>query len=130
MSDLFKKAISLGVGLTIVSKEKVEKVVDELVKKGELAPSESKALVDRLVERGEEERGAFKTAVTEQVQRILKELKVPAQSDLAVLEERIAELERRVAELEHRHVPQADPAKDLEVQSTLTADVLPDTRTD
>lgn len=42
MSDLFKKAISLGVGLTIVSKEKVEKVVDELVKRGELAPSESR----------------------------------------------------------------------------------------
>jgi len=42
MSDLFKKAISLGVGLTIVSKEKVEKVVEELVKRGELAPSESR----------------------------------------------------------------------------------------
>lgn len=49
-SDLFR------VGLTIVSKEKVEKVVEELVKRGELAPSESKALVDRLIERGEEER--------------------------------------------------------------------------
>lgn len=100
MSDLFKKAISLGVGLTIVSKEKVEKVVEELVKKGELAPSESKALVDRLVERGEEERGIIKSAVQEQVQRVLKELKVPVQSDVAELEARIAVLERRVAELE------------------------------
>ncbi|GGF86914.1 ATP synthase subunit B [Paenibacillus albidus] len=100
MSDLFKKAISLGVGLTIVSKEKVEKVVEELVKRGELAPSESKALVDRLVERGEEERGVFKTAVQEQVQRALKELKVPVQSDIAELQGRITELERRVAELE------------------------------
>jgi len=100
MSDLFKKAISLGVGLTIVSKEKVEKVVEELVKRGELAPSESRALVDRLVERGEEERGMFKSAVQEQVQRVLKELKVPVQSDMAALELRIAVLESRVAELE------------------------------
>ncbi|MEK4003948.1 phasin family protein [Paenibacillus sp. FSL H3-0333] len=100
MSDLLKKAISLGVGLTIVSKEKVEKVVDDLVKRGELAPSESKALVERLVERGDEERGVFKSAVQEQVQRVLKELKVPVQEDITRLESRIAQLEGRVAELE------------------------------
>lgn len=100
MSDLFKKAISLGVGLTIVSKEKVEKVVEELVKRGELAPSESKALVDRLIERGEEESVVLKSAVQEQVGRVLKEMKVPVQSDIAELESRIVALERRVAELE------------------------------
>ncbi|OKP78182.1 polyhydroxyalkanoate synthesis regulator [Paenibacillus helianthi] len=115
MSDLFKKAISLGVGLTIVSKEKVEKVVEELVKRGELAPSESKALVDRLVERGEEERGVFKSAVHEQVERVLKELKIPVQSDVAELEARIAVLERRVAELEGSPSPE---------------ETLPETRTD
>lgn len=46
MSDLFKKAISLGLGLTVVSKEKIEKTVDDLVKRGELAPGESKALLN------------------------------------------------------------------------------------
>lgn len=100
MSDLFKKAISLGVGLTIVSKEKAEKVVEELVKRGELAPSESKALVDRLIERGEEEQGMLKSVVQEQVQRVLKEMKVPVQSDIDELEGRIAVLERRLADLE------------------------------
>lgn len=100
MSDLFKKAISLGVGLTIVSKEKVEKVVEELVKRGELAPSESKALVDRLIERGEEESVMLKSTVQEQVQRVLKEMKVPVKGDIAELESRIVVLERRVAELE------------------------------
>lgn len=100
MSDLFKKAISLGLGLTIVSKEKVEKAVDELVKRGELAPSESRALVDRLIERGEEERGVFKNAVQEQVQRVLKELQAPSKQDVEALEARIAVLERRLAELE------------------------------
>ncbi|KJD47618.1 polyhydroxyalkanoate synthesis regulator [Paenibacillus sp. 28ISP30-2] len=100
MSDLFKKAISLGWGLTIVSKEKVEKAVEDLVNRGELAPSESKALVDRLIERGAEEQGQFKTAIREQVSRILQELDVPTENDVASLEQRVASLEKQVAELE------------------------------
>jgi len=100
VSDLFKKAISLGLGLTVVSKEKVEKIVDDLVKRGELAPAESKALVNRLVERGEEEQSQIKTYIYEQVQRVLSDLDVPKESDVASLEQRIATLEKKVVELE------------------------------
>ncbi|OAB42853.1 phasin family protein [Paenibacillus glacialis] len=100
MSDLFKKAVSLGLGLTMVSKEKVEKIVDDLVTRGELAPEESKALVNRLIERGEVEQGQFKTLIHEQVNRILKELHVPTANDLLNLEQRIAALESRIVELE------------------------------
>ncbi|MDP4096147.1 phasin family protein [Paenibacillus sp. P96] len=100
MSDLFKKAISLGWGLTVVSKEKVERAVDDLVKRGELAPTESKALVDRLIGRGEEEQAQFKTMIREQVAKMLKELDVPNENDMAALEQRIALLEKQVAELE------------------------------
>ncbi|MBE9914474.1 polyhydroxyalkanoate synthesis regulator [Paenibacillus donghaensis] len=100
MSDLLKKAISLGWGLTIVSKEKIEKTVEELVKRGELAPTESKELIERLVERGEEEKSQFKDYLREQIQRILTELHVPSENDVASLEQRIAALEKRIAELE------------------------------
>ncbi|ANY73972.1 phasin family protein [Paenibacillus ihbetae] len=100
MSDLFKKAISLGLGLTVVSKEKVEKIVDDLVKRGELAPTESKALVNRLIERGEEEQSQIKTYIYEQVQRVLSELDVPKGTDVASLEQRIAVLEKKIVELE------------------------------
>ncbi|MCC3379366.1 phasin family protein [Paenibacillus farraposensis] len=100
MSDLFKKAISLGWGLTIVSKEKVEKAVEDLVNRGELAPSESKALIDRLIERGAEEQSQFKTMIREQISRILQDLEVPAKNDVASLEQRVALLEKQVAELE------------------------------
>lgn len=100
MSDLFKKAISLGVGLTVVSKEKVEKVVDDLVKRGELAPNESKDLVNSLIERGEEEQTQIKTIIYEQVKRVLSELDVPSDKDVASLKQRIAALELRIQELE------------------------------
>lgn len=100
VSDLFKKAISLGLGLTVVSKEKIENIVDDLVKRGELAPAESKALVNRLVERGEEEQSQIKKYIYEQVQRVLSELDVSKESDVVSLEQRIAVLEKKVLELE------------------------------
>ncbi|MGF7048916.1 polyhydroxyalkanoate synthesis regulator phasin [Paenibacillus sp. DS2015] len=109
MSDLFKKAISLGWGLTMVSKEKVEKVVDELVKRGELAPDESKALVSRLIERGEEEQTQFKSVINDQVKKILHEINVPTTRDVTNLEQRIAVLEQKISELEAPHAEQVAP---------------------
>lgn len=99
MSDLLKRAISLGWGLTVVSKEKVERIVDDLVKRGELAPTESKALIERLMSRGEEDLGHVKTLVREQIARGLEELDVPSQKDIRALEQRIAVLESQIAEL-------------------------------
>lgn len=96
MSDLFKKAISLGLGLTVVSKEKIEKTVDDLVKRGELAPGESKALVERLLERGDEEQGQFKRVIQEQVKRVLQEAGVASESDVTSLEQRVAVLEKNL----------------------------------
>ncbi|MCE5169058.1 polyhydroxyalkanoate synthesis regulator [Paenibacillus profundus] len=100
MSDLLKKAVSLGWGLTMASKEKVENLVDELVKRGELAPAESKEWINRLIEKGEKEQAEFKTMIQEQVKRKLQEMDVPVKSELAALEARIAELEARLARSE------------------------------
>ncbi|MEW4372076.1 phasin family protein [Paenibacillus sp. WLX1005] len=100
MSDLFKKAISLGLGVTVVSKEKVEKAVNDLVKRGELAPSESNALIDRLMDRGAEEQGQIKDWVRLQVQKALTELDVPTKATVEQLEQRITVLEKRLAEKE------------------------------
>lgn len=100
MSELFKKAISLGWGLTVVSKEKVERAVDDLVRRGELAPEESKAFVERLIERGEEEQSQVKTMIRDQIAKVLKELNVANEYDIVSLKQRIAALEQQVAELE------------------------------
>ncbi|AGA69685.1 hypothetical protein Desdi_2255 [Desulfitobacterium dichloroeliminans LMG P-21439] len=94
MKDLLKKGLALGLGFAIVSKEQIEKTMDELVKKGELSANESKDLVDELIKKGEEQQSEINTKLKEQVQQILNELNLPNKADIERLENRIAQLEK------------------------------------
>lgn len=102
MIDLLKKGLSLGLGFAVVSKEQIEKVVDELVNKGEVSATESKDLINELVQKGEEQHREMNTKIQEQLQKILGELKVPTHAEIERLEKRIADLENQVADV-HDH---------------------------
>ncbi len=103
MFELFRKGMFLGIGLAVASKEQVEKMVDELVKKGEVAPSESKKLVDQIVERGQEEQQKIQKMINEQVKSVLKETEIPTKDDVTYLEKKIEKLEERIRELEGKN---------------------------
>jgi polyhydroxyalkanoate synthesis regulator phasin len=93
MNEMMKKALSLGVGVTLASKERMESFVEEMVKKGELAPNDSKEWISSLMEKGEKERQEWMGIIREQLQKLLLELNVAAKQDIERLEKRIAALE-------------------------------------
>ena len=100
MFELLRKGMFFGLGLAVASKEQIEKAVDELVKKGEIAPSESKKVVEQIVERGQEEQQKVKKMVNEQVNNVLKETEIPTKDEFTYLEKRVEKLEERIRELE------------------------------
>lgn len=106
MKDMFDKLFALGLGLAVVSKEQVEKIVDELVKKGEMAPVEAKKVVSELLERGKEEKEQLMGMVRNQVKKALPELDIITKEDLTRLEQRLIELEGRVRRLEAQQPPE------------------------
>jgi polyhydroxyalkanoate synthesis regulator phasin len=89
MSDILRKALSLGLGITAVSREKIQQFVDELVDKGEMAQNESKDMVNRLIARGEEQQNEIKRMVQDQVKKILANLDVATKQDLINLEKKL-----------------------------------------
>ncbi|BFT72540.1 phasin family protein [Paenibacillus sp. P36] len=96
MNDLIKNAVSLGLGITIVTKEKLETYVKELVVKGEVAPEESKALVAKLIKKGEEQQDALKEIVRVQLQKLLVDLHLATEEDIKRLEQRIDQMEHKL----------------------------------
>lgn len=93
MKDLARKGLFLGLGLLVMTREQVEKAVDELAKKGKISAEESKKLIHKLIETGEKEREQMDKALRERINKILAELNVPTRKDLEALEERIRRLE-------------------------------------
>jgi polyhydroxyalkanoate synthesis regulator phasin len=99
MDDLFKKTISFGVGLFDYTKEKVENLVDEMVKRGEVSQQDSSQAVEELWEKAEQEQSAFWNKVKTYINSIIDEMPLVRRADVKALEERLAALEKTVGEL-------------------------------
>ncbi|WP_010268588.1 phasin family protein [Paenibacillus senegalensis] len=95
MKEMIEKAISLGLGLAVTGKEQMDKLVDELVEKGEMSRAESSAFVDRMVKKGEEARQNIDDLVHDRIQKALSDKDLATKEDIQRLEKRIEELLKR-----------------------------------
>jgi polyhydroxyalkanoate synthesis regulator phasin len=98
MEDLFKKTISFGLGLFDYTKEKVETLVEEMVKRGELNKQDSSQAVEELWRKAEKEQSAFWEKVKEFTKGMVDEMPYVRRSELKALEERLAALEKRLGD--------------------------------
>ncbi len=96
MQDLLKKAFSLGIGALLVSKDKIEEVVNELVKRGELGQEEGKNLVKELIEKGEASMHEVEGKIEKIVQSITEKLNLPTRKELNELKSEIEQLKEKL----------------------------------
>lgn len=69
MMKYLEKTLHFGLGLVTYSAEKIEQLVNELVKKGEVASEDAKNLVNELVEKGEKQRESIKNYIQEEIDK-------------------------------------------------------------
>ena len=94
MFDLIKKGVLLGLGALAVSKEKVEEVVDELIKKGELAKDERSKAIQDFLKKAEDQERILIAKINTEVDKAIKKLGIPTKQDLERLEKKIDELKK------------------------------------
>ena len=95
MTDYLRKGFLAGLGLAALTKEKLEKVVEDLVSKGELSEQEGKDLANDLMSRSEDFMKDLTDRVEGMVSETLSKLTLPSRQELKDLEERIAWLEEK-----------------------------------
>ncbi len=98
MFNLLKKMIWLGAGLAVMTTEKIEAVVAELIKKGQLSEKEGKELAVELVARSIKAKKELGEKVEKIMSDILQRLNIPTRKELEELKARLERLEKEKKE--------------------------------
>ncbi len=95
MSDLLKKGFFIGLGAAMSSKEKFDKVVDEMVAKGQVSPGEAKDMMNEFKEKGEKKNQEWSAQSEEYIKNMIKDLGFVTKEEYEKLESRIEKLEAK-----------------------------------
>lgn len=91
-----KKLFLAGVGAISLSKEKTEKIVNELVKQGQLQEKEGRELVEDLLAKASVVRKEIEQKIQQQVKTVSAQLQQTGLAQVKKMEARLRELERRL----------------------------------
>lgn len=96
--ELGKKVIYFGIGLAAYTKEKIEEMVNELVKEGEVKQKEAAQLKEKLIVKAEEEKKELLDFIRAQVNNVAKELGFVTKDEIEKLKKQIKKLEKELSE--------------------------------
>lgn len=98
--EIFKKSLLFGIGLMTITREKAEKVMQNLVERGEVGTEDAKNFVNELLEKGDQEKAAVQETIKKEFEDIRKKFDFVTKTDIAQLEAKIGELEAKLTALQ------------------------------
>ena len=96
--SIFKKLFYTGVGIAALTKEKVEDVVNDLVKDKKITTEEGKKIIDDFVKTLEDKKVDIEKQMKEFVEKTTKNFSYGKKKDIDKLMKRVEELESYIAE--------------------------------
>lgn len=87
MLNSFEKSVNLGLGLLVYSREKIEELVDELVRKGEVEKKDARQFAGDLVKKGEEQREELRNMIQNEVTKAFENANIAKKEDIVTKNE-------------------------------------------
>lgn len=100
MFETIKKGLLTGLGIVLITKERLDKKMEKLVREGKLSQTEAEQMLNDLLKSGEDYWDAVEVRIKDNVQESLGNLDLCKKKDLLKLQEEIERLQERVTELE------------------------------
>ena len=101
MIDALKKTLYAGLGATVVTAEKIESALQDLVEKGKISADEAKSTATRISEESKKEFEEAQSSLKDLFDELLQKASVARKKDLDALSKRIDDLEKKVAQHSH-----------------------------
>ena len=95
-----EKTLLLALGAAALTRERVQDVVDEVVRRGELTRREGKELVDELMEKASEEGSGLRQRFDASLQDLFRQWGLATHGEWEELNLKVAQLEHRLSLLE------------------------------
>lgn len=96
---LARKVLLAGVGAVVLTQEEIEKVVNRLVERGEIAEKDGKKLIHDVMEKRKKETKRAEGEMDKRLEEFLNRMNVPTKSDIEALSAKITVLSKKVDEL-------------------------------
>ena len=93
MIDLLKKGILTGIGIGLMTKDKVEEYAKKAAREAKLTKEESRKFADELLKRSEETKQQIEEKINDQVKKVIDKLGVATREDLRKIQERLDKLQ-------------------------------------
>jgi|WetSurMetagenome_2_1015567.scaffolds.fasta_scaffold981286_1 polyhydroxyalkanoate synthesis regulator phasin len=82
IQSFIEKSMDFGLGLAAYSREKIEDLVEELVRKGDVAQKDARKFAGDLISKGEEQKAELKKLVNNEVTSILDKMDLVRKSEV------------------------------------------------
>lgn len=95
---MMRRMIYFGLGALSLTKDHAEKVMKEMVEKGEMDREEGRQFVDEAIKRGEEEKEELRKMIQQELQELKGKLSVVTKTDLEAIEARLKAIEEKLSQ--------------------------------
>jgi polyhydroxyalkanoate synthesis regulator phasin len=102
--DILRKTVLLGLGLITLSKEKAEGVVEDLIKRGEVASEDRYRAVDSLLKEAEKQEEELNRRMTGSVHKVMADLGIPTKKDMDEILRTLKNIEQKLSKADETKV--------------------------
>ena len=96
MIDLLKKGLFFGMGLFEEGREKVEALVDDLIKTGEVAKEEKDKMVEKFTLKIKEQEQIISDKINSEIKKTIEKLGIPTKAEFDRLAQEVEALKRKL----------------------------------